>query len=58
MNECLHCGFYDQYRSGCSCPSIDKFYACPIESGFKENKAKLLELIKHFDISVKDKSTN
>ena len=28
--ECLSCGFYDSDR-GCACPSIDKWYACPLE---------------------------
>lgn len=29
--ECLSCGFYDSDRGGCTCPSIDKWYACPLE---------------------------
>ena len=28
--ECLNCGFYDS-DMGCTCPSIDKWYACPLE---------------------------
>ena len=28
---CLNCGFYDSDREGCTCPSIDKWYACPLE---------------------------
>ena len=29
--ECLNCGFYDSDRECCTCPSIDKWYACPLE---------------------------
>ncbi len=27
---CFTCGFYDE-DYGCTCPSCDKWYACPIE---------------------------
>jgi len=30
-NPCLNCGFYD-CDFGCTCPSIDRWYACPIEA--------------------------
>lgn len=29
-NPCLDCGFYDS-DMGCTCPSMDKWYACPLE---------------------------
>lgn len=29
-NPCLGCGFYD-CDFGCTCPSMDKWYACPLE---------------------------
>lgn len=28
--QCLYCGFYDP-DLGCTCPSLDKWYACPLE---------------------------
>ena len=28
--ECLRCDCYDS-DFGCTCPSIDKWYACPLE---------------------------
>ena len=28
--ECLNCGFHD-YDMGCTCPSIDEWYQCPLE---------------------------
>lgn len=28
--KCLNCDFYDSDR-GCTCPSMDKWYACPLE---------------------------
>lgn len=41
-NICLSCGFWDYERSGCSCSSLDMWYACPIEAEKPENK-KVLE---------------
>ena len=31
VEDCIMCGFYDS-DYGCSCPSADRLYACPIES--------------------------
>lgn len=45
MKECLKCGFYD-YDMGCGCPSVDMWYACPIESAKPENKKELEEYAK------------
>lgn len=43
MNECYNCGFWDSEREGCTCPSYDKWYACPIENEKPENKKALEE---------------
>ena len=42
MDKCLKCGFNDS-DFGCTCPSYDKWYACPIESEKPENKQALEE---------------
>lgn len=42
MNECIRCGFYDPDYE-CTCPSYDKWYACPIESQEPENVQALKE---------------
>lgn len=31
MNECRYCGFWDSDYEDCACPSMDKWYACPLE---------------------------
>ena len=31
MDECYKCGFWDSDQEGCTCPSVDKWYACPLE---------------------------
>lgn len=41
MIECYKCGFWDSEREGCTCPSPDMFYACPIESEKPENKEEI-----------------
>lgn len=28
--QCLYCGFYDSDYE-CTCPSLDRWYACPLE---------------------------
>lgn len=48
MFDCYDCGFWDSDREGCMCPSIDMWYACPIESSKPENQ-KALEDLDHFD---------
>lgn len=30
-NQCLNCGCWDSDREGCTCPSSDLWYACPLE---------------------------
>lgn len=30
-NECYNCGAYDEEREGCTMPSCDRSYACPME---------------------------
>lgn len=42
INECYKCGFYDS-DFGCTCPSLDRWFACPIESEKEENKKALEE---------------
>lgn len=42
MEECIECGFYDE-DVGCTCPSSDKWYACPFESKKPENIQMLQE---------------
>ena len=44
MKECYYCGFYDQEREGCTCPSTDMWYACPIESKKPENQEELKKM--------------
>ena len=29
---CVDCGFYNFDMGDCTCPSVDKWYACPFES--------------------------
>ena len=42
-DPCLDCGFWDSEREGCTCPSSDTWYACPIEAEKPENKKALQE---------------
>ena len=37
MNECLNCGFYNSDYEDCTCPSYERWYACPIENKKPEN---------------------
>lgn len=30
MIECFNCGFWDSDYETCTCPSMDKVYACPM----------------------------
>lgn len=46
MNECYRCGFWDSDYETCTCPSQDKWYACPIESKKPENQKALEEYAK------------
>ncbi len=39
VNKCLYCDCYDE-DFGCTMPSIDKWYACPLE----KNEEKLKEI--------------
>ena len=29
--KCFNCGFFDSDCEGCTCPSQDRWYACPLE---------------------------
>ena len=31
QNPCLHCDCYDSNSGGCTMPSVDRLYACPLE---------------------------
>ncbi len=42
MDECLFCGCYDS-DLGCTCPSVDKFYACPLEPELTEVDFEMIE---------------
>lgn len=44
VNECLYCGCYDE-DFGCTMPSIDKWYACPLE----RNEEELREMFNKSD---------
>ena len=43
MDECFKCGFWNSDYGACTCPSQDKWYACPTESIKPENVAALEE---------------
>ena len=45
MKECRRCGFYDE-DYGCTCPSQDRWYACPIESKKPVNVQELKDYAK------------
>lgn len=52
VNECLYCGCYDE-DFGCTMPSIDKWYACPLERNEEELREmfnKSDELIRKSDV--------
>lgn len=57
MFVCYECGFWDSDREGCMCPSIDMWYACPIESSKPENQ-KLLEEYGEWYNSRKERKEN
>lgn len=42
MDKCLFCGCYDP-DFGCTCPSVDKSYACPLEPELTEEDFKTIE---------------
>lgn len=47
--KCYNCGFWDSDYEQCTCPSQDKWYACPIESEKPENKKEMEEYLKWLD---------
>lgn len=47
MNECLGCGCYDE-DVGCTMPSIDKWYACPLYTCEDELK-EMFERVEQLD---------
>ena len=44
-DECIGCGFRDSEREGCTCPSNEKYYLCPLECEDPENIKKFQEYI-------------
>ena len=48
-NPCVKCQCWDSDREGCTMPSSDRWYACPIESELPENKKALEEYVKWLD---------
>lgn len=48
MNECLTCGCWDS-DLGCTMPSIDMWYACPIEAEKPENQRALAEWVEEME---------
>lgn len=44
-NPCAKCLCWDSDREGCTMPSSDRWYACPIESEFPENKKAFEEYL-------------
>ena len=45
MDECCNCGFWNSDYGACTCPSSDKWYACPIESKKPENVEALKDYV-------------
>ena len=45
--ECYKCGHLD-CDYGCTCPSIDMWYSCPIESRAPENRKALEDMAKSY----------
>ena len=44
--KCYDCGFWDSDREGCTCPSVDMWYVCPIESAKPRNQKALKDYAK------------
>jgi len=47
-NPCLSCDCWDSEREGCTMPSTDMWYACPIESQKPENQEALRKLAEEY----------
>lgn len=47
-NPCLSCGCWDSEREGCTMPSTEMWYACPIESAKPENQEALRKLTEEY----------
>ena len=45
MSECYSCGFWNSDYGSCTCPSLDKWYACPVESKKPENVEALRDYV-------------
>ena len=47
MNKCLSCGCYDE-DVGCTMPSIDKWYACPLYT-YEDELKEMFERVEQLD---------
>lgn len=47
-SECLHCAAYDCDYCCCTIFSMDRWYACPVESQFPENQQAILEMAEFY----------
>lgn len=57
-NPCKKCDCWDFDKEQCTMPSIDHWYACPIENKKPENIKELEEYIKHLSKIRKEVTTN
>jgi len=45
MSACYNCGFWNSDYGSRTCPSSDKWYACPVESIKSENVEALKDYV-------------
>ena len=57
VNPCLSCNAYDS-DFGCTMPSVDMWYACPIESETEENQKLLEEYVAWVDKQRKENNND
>ena len=53
MNECLTCDCYDE-DMGCTMPSCDKWYACPVYGLSEEELEVMLKIIFSGDVPASE----
>ena len=49
MDVCYNCNCWDSDFECCTMPSVDRWYACPIESEKPENKKELERIFRDLD---------
>lgn len=54
MSECRTCDYNDS-DYGCTCPSYDKWYACPIEAEKPENVKAMNDYMEWLDKKKEEK---